>query len=109
MFWNENIHTWKSDDGNVSVTTWIGDNYFSRTAARMNSPPPNSWAADPENDVAIFHITLRAGGTLTLPKAKKGPWPRDDMVFPKEKGRFALIDGVESFPPSVVDKKEDEL
>ena len=34
------------------------------------------------------------------------PWPRDDMVFPKEKGRFALIDGVESFPPS---EKEDEL
>lgn len=210
MFWNENIHTWKSDHGNVSVTTWIGDNYFSRTnndTTRMNSPPPNSWAADPENDVAIFHITLRTGGKLVLPKAKMGgvinrslylieghylgvkvdgkvlsdkvcldmdatldvaielppttsnasdeqkteflllqgrpirepvaqhgpfvmntqseikqafedyqrtrfggwPWPRDDMVFPKEKGRFALIDGVESFPPSVVDKKEDEL
>ena len=209
MFWNENIHTWKSDDGNVSVTTWIGDNYFSRTnndTTRMNSPPPNSWAADPENDVDIFHLALHAGGKLILPKAKMGgvnrslylieghnlgvkvdgkvlsdkvcldmdatldvaielppttsnasdeqkteflllqgrpirepvaqhgpfvmntqseikqafedyqrtrfggwPWPRDDMVFPKEKGRFALIDGVESFPPSVVDKKEDEL
>ena len=207
MFWNENINTWKSDDDKVFVTTIYGDDYFSRTNnddARLNSPPPNSWAANPENDVAIFHITLRGGGKLILPKAKMGgeinrslylieghnlgvkvdgkvlsdkvcldmdatldvaielppttsnanngqkteflllqgrpirepvvqhgpfvmntqseiqqafgdyqrtrfggwPWPRDDMVFPKEKGRFALIDGVESFPPS---EKDDEL
>ena len=34
------------------------------------------------------------------------PWPRDDMVFPKEKGRFALFDGKESVPPST--KKSDD-
>ena len=27
------------------------------------------------------------------------PWPRDDMVFPKEKGRFALNNGTENTPP----------
>lgn len=26
------------------------------------------------------------------------PWPRDDMVFPRDKGRFALVDGKESTP-----------
>lgn len=26
------------------------------------------------------------------------PWPRDDMVFPAEKGRFALFDGKETTP-----------
>jgi redox-sensitive bicupin YhaK (pirin superfamily) len=26
------------------------------------------------------------------------PWPRDDMVFPREKGRFALMNGQESTP-----------
>jgi hypothetical protein len=26
------------------------------------------------------------------------PWPRDDMVFPRDKGRFALFDGIESTP-----------
>jgi redox-sensitive bicupin YhaK (pirin superfamily) len=26
------------------------------------------------------------------------PWPRDDMVFPRDKGRFALTGGKESFP-----------
>ena len=26
------------------------------------------------------------------------PWPRDDMVFPVDKDRFALFGGKESFP-----------
>jgi redox-sensitive bicupin YhaK (pirin superfamily) len=31
------------------------------------------------------------------------PWERDDMVFPKEKPRFSLQNGIETFPPSVSD------
>jgi len=27
------------------------------------------------------------------------PWPEDAIVFPKSKGRFAVIDGVEMYPP----------
>lgn len=27
------------------------------------------------------------------------PWPQDAMVFPRDKPRFALLDGQESFPP----------
>ena len=27
------------------------------------------------------------------------PWPQDDMVFPQDKGRFALVDGKETRPP----------
>ena len=27
------------------------------------------------------------------------PWPTSDHVFPKEKGRFALQNGVETYPP----------
>jgi len=26
------------------------------------------------------------------------PWPRDDMVFARDKGRFSLLDGKESMP-----------
>ena len=43
------------------------------------------------------------------------PWPRDDMVFPQDKGRFALIDGKETYPTSTTrsastgDEKKDEL
>ncbi|HHV22563.1 MAG TPA: pirin family protein [Propionibacterium sp.] len=32
-------------------------------------PPPASWAARPENHVAIWHAELEAGATLTLPPA----------------------------------------
>eukprot|EP00164_Ancoracysta_twista_P004356 GFYU01005866.1.p1 GENE.GFYU01005866.1~~GFYU01005866.1.p1 ORF type:complete len:402 (+),score=75.95 GFYU01005866.1:134-1339(+) len=28
------------------------------------------------------------------------PWPEDAMVFPREKGRFALVNGKESVPPT---------
>ena len=36
------------------------------------------------------------------------PWPRDDMVFPKDKGRFALVDGKETYPGGGK-KSKDEL
>lgn len=29
------------------------------------------------------------------------PWPQDAMVFPREKGRFALMDGQETKPPTI--------
>jgi len=34
------------------------------------------------------------------------PWPRDDMVFPSHKGRFAIFDGKESHPP--LEEEEEE-
>lgn len=38
------------------------------------TPPPSSWAADPRNDVAVFHVTLPKGGAakFTLPPAAYG-------------------------------------
>ncbi len=36
------------------------------------APPPNSWAADPSNDVAIWNIQMQAGASWTLPKAARG-------------------------------------
>jgi redox-sensitive bicupin YhaK (pirin superfamily) len=35
-------------------------------------PPPNSWASDPSSDVAIMHIELKAGATVTIPPASGG-------------------------------------
>ncbi len=35
-------------------------------------PPPDSWAADPANDVAIWTIALDAGASWTLPPARAG-------------------------------------
>ena len=72
MFWAENVHVWKSEDGKASVNIWAG-NYFGRKLDEQanNAPPSDSWAADPENDVAIFNIKLAPGGKLVIPKANK--------------------------------------
>jgi redox-sensitive bicupin YhaK (pirin superfamily) len=36
------------------------------------SPAPNSWAADPQNEVAIFNVKIEPGATFILPKALLG-------------------------------------
>lgn len=36
------------------------------------APPPDSWAADPANEVAIYNLKLAPGATFVLPKASKG-------------------------------------
>mmetsp|Transcript_1423 Transcript_1423/g.2114 ORF Transcript_1423/g.2114 Transcript_1423/m.2114 type:complete len:363 (-) Transcript_1423:167-1255(-) len=203
MFWNYEIPKYTTEDGKASVTVWVG-HYFGATHENQNSPPPESWASNPENDVALLHITLKPGGKLTLPKANvqrvnrslfyiegesdvmrvggkvidrkinihldesvdveleldgsaaengefllmQGkpieepvaqhgpfvmntraeisqafsdyhetqfggwPWERDDMIFPREKGRFALSNGKKTCPsPPTSNNKEanDEL
>jgi redox-sensitive bicupin YhaK (pirin superfamily) len=35
-------------------------------------PPPNSWAADEKNEVAVFNIKMEPGATFILPKASAG-------------------------------------
>lgn len=36
------------------------------------TPPPNSWAADPANEVAIYNLKMEPGAAFVLPKASKG-------------------------------------
>ncbi|KAL7560898.1 hypothetical protein ACA910_008180 [Epithemia clementina (nom. ined.)] len=53
------------------VTLWAGREYWN--SGLNNSPPPDSWAADPDNDVAIWHIVLQdKEGALTIPPAHGG-------------------------------------
>ena len=191
MFWAHQVPKWEQDQV-VSVTVWSGTGYFG--VETNNAPPPDSWAADPHHDVAVWHITLQPGGTLQLPPANQGsnvnrslfyveggaqqmkvdgtlidrrvalqvqadaplmlelaadadgpgeflllqgqpiqepvqqhgpfvmntaaeinqafadyqrtqfggwPWPRDDMVFPRDKKRFAMLNGKEVEPPPI--------
>uniref|UniRef100_A0A7S2UL16 Pirin N-terminal domain-containing protein n=1 Tax=Attheya septentrionalis TaxID=420275 RepID=A0A7S2UL16_9STRA len=72
MFWAPDVPKYTSPDGKASVTLFAGNNYFGIQADQRNhEPPPDSWASDPANDVAIFHITLQPGGTLVLPKSNE--------------------------------------
>lgn len=203
MFWANDVPKYVSEDGKAQVTCWFGDYFLNENEngngdgdgdgedeKKRNSPPENSWANDPSNDVAVLRLIIQPGGSLVLPPSKvknvnrslylvegydhgvkvgeeivqekvvlemdpskevtisvqddasgaveflmlQGkpidepvaqhgpfvmntwaeisqafddygetkfggwPWPSDEMVFPQEKGRFALLDGVETFP-----------
>ncbi|PKL75322.1 MAG: pirin [Candidatus Melainabacteria bacterium HGW-Melainabacteria-1] len=68
MLWQEKIPTWESPPEAgpaVSVKILAG----SLAGLKPPAPPPDSWAADPANQVAIWTITLAAHATWTLPAA----------------------------------------
>jgi len=71
MFWAHEVPEWKSSDGLSTVTIFTG-NYFFDKETKQNNPPPDSWATDPENDVAVMRIVIKPGGEMVLPKANKG-------------------------------------
>ena len=55
------------------------------------APPPDSWAADANNQVGIWNITMEAGGTFELPAAADGV---NRMIYVYE-GNGVKIDGQE--------------
>jgi redox-sensitive bicupin YhaK (pirin superfamily) len=67
MLWQEDIPIYKSKDSNgksIEVEV-IAGSLADKTAI---TPPPNSWAADNNNAVAVWNITLQAGAEWTIPK-----------------------------------------
>jgi len=71
MMWRESIphhhHTDKS--GKKTMVEVIAGHLGKEKAP---APPPDSWAADPSNEVAIWNIKMENGATFTLPKASPG-------------------------------------
>lgn len=71
MLWRDVIPNYAHTDSNGKTTTVeiisgkLGD-------MKAASPPPNSWAADEKNEVAIWNIKMPAGAKWTLPAASKG-------------------------------------
>ncbi len=71
MFWSENLPRVKEQDsrGNaIKVEVTAGT--YGTTAALL--PPPDSWAADPANEVAVWVIDLAPDAEWTLPAASPG-------------------------------------
>lgn len=94
MYWKEEIPRWQGPG--VSVVIIAGQ--LNEVQALL--PPPNSWAADHENDVHIGLINLDAHATFELPESKKGSLRRlylfeGDDVFVGEskliKGSGAVV------------------
>jgi quercetin 2,3-dioxygenase len=71
MLWSDTIPNYKHTDANhkTSVVEIIAG-----TLGKMHapSPPPDSWAAQASNEVAIWNIHMPAGAVLNLPKASIG-------------------------------------
>lgn len=86
MFWRNDIPKYFTTDKKANVTVWFGEyfldcekdekaeekneDYTEVVTLNPNRPPENSWASDPQNDVAVLHLTIHRGGKLTIPKSK---------------------------------------
>lgn len=71
MLWSESLPVHKTtDEQDKPVEVEIVAGKIGDLVAP--APAPNSWAADPANDVAIWNIKMSAGSTWTIPAAQKG-------------------------------------
>ncbi len=70
MLWSEDVpsKTIKDENGQGTDLTCVAGKLEGMTSA---DPAPNSWAADPENEVAIWTIKMEPGAKWTLPKAER--------------------------------------
>ncbi|MGB5818891.1 MAG: pirin family protein [Saonia sp.] len=85
MLWHEEIPVVKTDTAEVKV---IAGNY---RGIHAPGPAPNSWAANPENEVAIWNIHLEADSEFTLPVSENKVnrtlyfYEGDDVTIAEEK------------------------
>eukprot|EP00977_Amphora_coffeiformis_P023029 scaffold12113_cov159-Amphora_coffeaeformis.AAC.4 len=103
MFWAPDVPKWTDESKLASVTIWAGVNYFE--VKKNNAPPPDSWASDPANDVAVMHITIQPGGKLTLPAANTGK-NVSRTLFYIEGVEGAMKVGEQAIPAKVLVKVE---
>ena len=67
-------------------------------------PPPDSWAAQPDADVAIWTIRMAPGATWTLPRAKGGDTKRNLYFF---KGAGVKVAGQDVRSPAAIGLRGD--
>lgn len=71
MLWREDIPNYVYTDKKskkTSVEIIAGE----LESKKAQSPPPDSWAADPANEVAIWNVKMEAEATWRIPAASKG-------------------------------------
>lgn len=71
MFWKESIPNYvhKDESGKTTTVEIIAGSIRDHSAP---APPPDSWAAEPSHEVAVWNIRMEAGATWTLPAASAG-------------------------------------
>ena len=71
MLWKEAIPIYSFENENkkkTNIEIITGD----LGTIKASTPPPNSWAANTTNEVAVWNISIEATGTWTMPKASEG-------------------------------------
>jgi redox-sensitive bicupin YhaK (pirin superfamily) len=106
MFWASNVPRWSTD--RAAVTVWAGHYFGVDTNNNNNAPPPDSWAADPDHDVAVLHITLQPGGKLTLPVAHQGASVNRSLFYIEGDSNEMKVDGTEISARVAVNVKADQ-
>jgi redox-sensitive bicupin YhaK (pirin superfamily) len=93
MIWHEHIPVISEKDAQGKTTTVkiVAGNYGDAQAV---APPPDSWAAAEDHDVAIWVIAMEAEATWTLPKSSEGI--NRNLYFFEGK---SLVIGGEEIPP----------
>jgi hypothetical protein len=88
MFWEKQIPKVKNTDinGNMTEVTVVAGKYRSSSAP---TPPPNSWAANQENDLAVWVIKMGKGAKWSLPAVSETSGRSLYVV----KGKGVEIDG----------------
>jgi redox-sensitive bicupin YhaK (pirin superfamily) len=71
MFWADDVprHLHRDANGRTTEVTIVAG---ALVDARPPAPPPRSWAARPDSDVAIWHVRMDPGAAWTLPAADPG-------------------------------------
>jgi redox-sensitive bicupin YhaK (pirin superfamily) len=88
MLWSEDIPMVEVSDSEGRLTTLkaVAGVFQGHTPP---APPPQSWAADPVNEVAVWNIKMAANGTFELPAAVAGL----NRVLYFYQGDHATVDG----------------
>jgi len=98
MLWAEDIPVHQEKDGNghtTSVRIIAG-----RTGSSVAPPPaPDSWAAEKENEVGIWLVTLEAGASWTIPPAS----PEINRTLYFYRGESIKVAGINILPYHSVD------
>jgi redox-sensitive bicupin YhaK (pirin superfamily) len=110
MFWSDAIPRFASDDakgGRTEVAVIagrLGDAASGQDPIQPLAPPPDSWAAQADADVAIWTLKMTPGARWTLPAAT-GEGTRRMLYF--FKGAVALIASERVEGPTAVELRAD--
>ena len=104
MFWSDQIpRRVTADDAGRQTALAVIAGALEGAGAPL-SPPPDSWAAQPQSDVAIWTITMQPGARFTLPAATGDGTQRRLYFF---KGRSVQVGGRVIEPGSVIGLRAD--